>query len=243
MSSGLISLNKILKDETRRQIVLLLNDKGNLSYTDLLNSLENISTGRLNYHLKVLDDLLSKEDGQYTLTEKGKLASKLITEFPEKENNFQKRKKFWIIAALSQIVFLAIVITVFYLGFIDFGRLVLYSVWFFGSIGLAYLGYRMQENRPASGSKEEKSRLRLGYVMLGGFCGLAFAFFGTTFLTIISISFGGPNFLRMVNKPQDFSFLVLCLTSAGAIIGYYLGKRNGFKKPRWAVWLDERYGF
>lgn len=247
MISGLAWLYKILKDETRRKIVLLLNEKGSLSYTDLMNSLEEVSTGLLNYHLKILKDLLDKnEAGQYLLTDKGKLASRLLLELPEESYQLQKRKKqkqFWVIAALSQIVFLATIITIFYLGYIDLGRLVLYSVWFFGSIGLAYLGYRMQDNRPESGSKEEKSRLRTGYIMLGGVFGLATAFFGTTFLTIISISIGGPNFLRMVNKPLDFFFLVLCLTTVGAVIGYYLGKRNGFRKPRWAIWLDERYGF
>jgi hypothetical protein len=45
------------------------------------------STGQLNYHLKVLGDLLTKNKaGQYLLTEKGKLASKLLLEFPEDEN-------------------------------------------------------------------------------------------------------------------------------------------------------------
>ena len=72
MDSGLASLHKILKDETRRKIILLLNEKDSLSYTDLMDTLEIVSTGMLNYHLKVLGDLLIKnESGQYTLTEKG----------------------------------------------------------------------------------------------------------------------------------------------------------------------------
>lgn len=247
MSSGLAWLHKILKDEKRRKIVLLLNEKGSLSYTDLMNSLGDVSTGLLNYHLKILNDLLEKKGtGQYLLTEKGKLASRLLLELPEEGSQLQKKKKqkqFWVIAAFSQIIFLAIIVTIFYLGYIDFGRLVLYSVWFCGSIGLAYLGYRIQDSRPESGSKAEISRQRIGYIMLGGFSGLATAFFGTTILTFISINVGGPNFLRMVNNPLDFFFLVLFLTTAGAITGYFLGKRNGFKKPRWATWLDERYGF
>ena len=48
MSSTLESLHKILKDETRRKIVLLLNDKGSLDYTDLTGSLNGVSTGTLN---------------------------------------------------------------------------------------------------------------------------------------------------------------------------------------------------
>jgi predicted transcriptional regulator len=84
MNSGLASVHKILKDETRRKIVLLLNEKGSLSYTDLMDALEIVSTGTLNYHLKILGGLLTKNDnGQYMLTEKGKLASRLLLEFPE----------------------------------------------------------------------------------------------------------------------------------------------------------------
>ena len=57
MSSGLTSLHKILKEETRRKIMLLLNEKQSLSYTELLDATETGSTGLLNYHLKVLGDL------------------------------------------------------------------------------------------------------------------------------------------------------------------------------------------
>ena len=84
MNSGLVSLHKILKDETRRKIVLLLSEKGSLTYTELIKALEIDNTGRMNYHLKILDDLvLKRDDGRYALTEKGELASRLLLEFPE----------------------------------------------------------------------------------------------------------------------------------------------------------------
>jgi len=84
MGSGIASLHKVLKDETRRKIILLLQEKGSLSYVDLMKALGITNTGKMNYHLKVLGDLLSKkEDGQYALTEKGTLASRLLLEFPE----------------------------------------------------------------------------------------------------------------------------------------------------------------
>lgn len=57
MSSGIASLHKILKDGTRRKIVILLNERGNLSYTELMDTLGIGSTGLLNYHLKVLGGL------------------------------------------------------------------------------------------------------------------------------------------------------------------------------------------
>jgi DNA-binding transcriptional ArsR family regulator len=99
MNNGLASLHKVLKDEMRRRIVLLLNEKGSLSYTDLMKALEIDNTGRVNYHLKVLDDLvMKKEDGQYALTEKGKLASRLLLEFPEDNGQLYKQ---WIMANLK----------------------------------------------------------------------------------------------------------------------------------------------
>lgn len=99
MTNGFASLHKVLKDETRRRIVLLLNEKGSLSFTDLMNTLEIDNTGRMNYHLKVLDDLIAKrENGQYALTEKGKLSSQLLLELPE---NTGKLYKQWIMATLK----------------------------------------------------------------------------------------------------------------------------------------------
>jgi predicted transcriptional regulator len=108
MNSGFATLHKILKDETRRKIILLLNEKGSSSYTDLMKTLEISNTGRMNYHLRILGNLLSKrEDGQYVLTEKGILASKLLLEFPENaqsQMNIKWSKRFWIAAACSQLL-------------------------------------------------------------------------------------------------------------------------------------------
>jgi DNA-binding transcriptional ArsR family regulator len=61
MNADLAALHKILKDETRRQILLLLNDKA-MTYTELMGAAEVISTGILNYHLKVLGDLVTKNE-------------------------------------------------------------------------------------------------------------------------------------------------------------------------------------
>ena len=86
MTLAIDSLNRILKDKTRRKIVLLLNEKSSLTYTELMDAVKISSTGTLNYHLKVLGDLLEKNDaGQYMLNEKGKLAARFLIEFPEQE--------------------------------------------------------------------------------------------------------------------------------------------------------------
>jgi DNA-binding transcriptional ArsR family regulator len=96
MKIQLAALHKILKDETRRKVVRLLNEKGSLSYTDLMKTLEISNTGRLNYHLKILNDLILKRgDGQYVLSEKGKRAWCLLLEVSEKNNHYSQMKSKW----------------------------------------------------------------------------------------------------------------------------------------------------
>ena len=64
-------MHRILKDHTRQEIVRILGENENATYTDLLGRLQ-ISTGRLNYHLKILAPFLSKQNGNYSLTDTGK---------------------------------------------------------------------------------------------------------------------------------------------------------------------------
>lgn len=61
----------------------LLEERGSLSYVDLQNLLQIAHTGKLNYHLKVLGDLVVKDaqNGRYSLGEKGKLAVELLSKF------------------------------------------------------------------------------------------------------------------------------------------------------------------
>ena len=79
------SLHKILSDTTRRSILEVLAEKESLTYTDIMTLLQVTNTGRLNYHLKVLGNLLSKdEEGRYHLTEQGRQAANLLRTFPER---------------------------------------------------------------------------------------------------------------------------------------------------------------
>lgn len=125
MISELDALHKILKDKKRRKIILLLNERGSLSYTYLKGSLEITNNGLLNFHLKVLNDLLTKdENGQYRLTERGKLASKLLSESTEQDGALQARKKGWkrlfvVVIALNSAVLL-LLLSLTFLGYIDF---------------------------------------------------------------------------------------------------------------------------
>lgn len=251
MSSGLTSLHKILKDETRRKTVLLLSQKGFLSYTELMDALGIISTGMLNYHLKVLGDLLVKnEAGQYSLTERGKLAARFLTEFPDENKQLEKRKRqriFWTAAGISQIIILFTVWILHSTGYIDFANAVRSTVAAISGVALAYLGYRMWSNGPEAGSSKEKLGMKIGYTVGGAWLILFIGFFGPILLTLISMRLGGPNIFRLIDATIGgtlyFFLLLLVLMPIGGIGGYYLGKRKGFSKPRWMTWLDEKFGF
>ena len=95
MKVELSGLHKILKDPTRREILKLLNDKGPLPYVELMAQAKVTNTGRFNYHLKVLGDLIEKlSDGRYSLTERGCLAVQMLDEFPERTAQIREPKNY-----------------------------------------------------------------------------------------------------------------------------------------------------
>jgi DNA-binding transcriptional ArsR family regulator len=81
MHSDLAGLNKILRDGTRQQIIILLHDRTSLAYSDLQQALNMQDRGRLNYHLKTLAPLLNKTDSGYSLNEQGTTAWKTLQNF------------------------------------------------------------------------------------------------------------------------------------------------------------------
>jgi len=136
------SILKILKDKTRRKIIFLLEEKGSLSYTDILDSLANVSTGLLNYHLKVLDDLIAKNEvGQYILTEKGKLSLRLLSELPEASGFGKWRKwegKFWKSVLVIAVGSIIISLGAYFLGYIELSGL--YGLlWIVPAVSMIYL--------------------------------------------------------------------------------------------------------
>jgi DNA-binding transcriptional ArsR family regulator len=245
MSSGLASLHKILKDETRRKIVLSLNEKGSLSYTDLMDTVEIVSTGTLNYHLKVLGDLIYKNDnGQYALTEKGKLASRLVTEFPE---DYQQRRKMWqrrffTALVIGQVVYFTTVLTLYFLRYVAFDRVLeATSAFIIGTIAL-YFAYRAQINMPELGSKQMKARMKKVYIGGGAWLGAVLSFIGGGLLLRILQDLSGQPLLHNVFWTAGFmAFALVIAPIIGEFIGYRLGKRNGFEKPKWAIWLDNHF--
>ena len=109
-----------------------------------MDGLQNVSTGLLNYHLKVLSDLLSKNDkGEYILTEKGKLALKLLVEFPEENRQRLGLKhkwwrKFWIVSGILAMAFLIIHLASYFLGYTDIAGFYRGILWIVGAIGITW---------------------------------------------------------------------------------------------------------
>ena len=251
MSSDIASLHKILKDETRRKIILLLNEKENLSYTELLEATGAGSTGLLNYHLKILGDLLTKnQTGQYQLSEKGKVAYKLIIEFPAENNLAQRKRNQRLLLAtlgVGQIIYLCIILLFYYMGQLEFYRLITgVSSFIFGMIML-FIIYRMQRSIPAPGSVEEAGRIKVAYVAGGVSLFLLVAFYGVGVLFRVISDLSGVPFTRgnplhaTLWSPAYMVFSMLIAPAIGGVLCYYWGKRNGFQKPKWAVWLDSHF--
>jgi DNA-binding transcriptional ArsR family regulator len=81
----------ILSDKTRRTILIVLEQRKTLSYAELAKSLGITHTGKLNYHLKSLGDLITKDpDGKYTLSGKGELAIQVLNRFRGASNSASK---------------------------------------------------------------------------------------------------------------------------------------------------------
>lgn len=80
------SLSDVLKHRMRREILSALHERNVVSYMDLMSIVGATNTGKFNYHLKILGDLIEKDqNGKYILTEKGRMAAELLRKFPEKK--------------------------------------------------------------------------------------------------------------------------------------------------------------
>jgi hypothetical protein len=87
MSVDFESLSDVFKHPIRRRIILALSERKSVSYVDLMNLVEVVNTGKFNYHLKILADLVKKdENGKYSLSDKGQLAVQFLQRFGGKEN-------------------------------------------------------------------------------------------------------------------------------------------------------------
>lgn len=233
MDQGLQSLHKALKDEKRRQIITILNE-GRLSYTDLMNALSISNTGKLNYHLKVLGDLVTKtEDGRYTLTDKGKFTVTLLREVREKKSQAQAEAPFPRGYLLAASLFSVAIVAVDF-GLFLFGQIAVTQ--FAGYLLTAALGFvflvtaeKLRIKRGSLSANRQMLGAAVSIVAAGAFVGAVALFFGGGLL-IGALAQAGfrvlfPNFTSWI----VFSFTVGAVI--GAAGGYVVYKRSRYSKP------------
>jgi hypothetical protein len=114
MSVDISQLHNVLRDGTRARILELLSERTSLSYVELQQLLHIGHTGKLNYHLKVLGDLLVKDEhtGRYSLGEKGTLAVALLSKFQTVTSVKEARRS--LVTGLMFVALIAVVISISY---------------------------------------------------------------------------------------------------------------------------------
>ncbi len=239
MVAGLNSLHRILKDETRRKTIFLLNEKGSLSYTDLMNTLGIANTGKLNYHLKMLNDLLMKtEDGRYTLSEKGTLALRLLQEFEEKKSQSEIDasfpKAFYVVVGLFATFFLSLNFGLFIIGTIDFNQFLTYIVTTVIGVVFLLVAERARVKRAAWLPKRQMLGAKITFIAVGALAGAIICFFGVGLL-LVGINVAGVP-VRLAGVMTFNAFIAISF-SAGAIVGALLGylfyKKSKYSKIRY----------
>ncbi len=239
MVAGINSLHRILKDETRRKIISVLNEKGSLSYTDLMSNLGIPNTGKLNYHLKVLNGLLMKtEDGKYVLTEKGFLASRLLQEFDEKKSESEIEasfpKAFYIVAFLFAAVFIITSFASYITGTIDFNLFLMYIVIAIVGVIFVFVAEKARVKRAAWMPKRQMLGAEITFITVGALAGAIACFFGVGLLLVGINGAGVP--VRLVGFITFNTFIAISFSLGaivGALLGYWFYKKSKYSKIRY----------
>jgi len=118
LSVDLPKLHNVLRDPTRAKILELLDQSGPLAYVELQSLLQITHTGKLNYHLKLLGDLIAKDEqaGKYGLTEKGRFALTLLGKFMtvSAQSSAQSNRRIWMNRAAIAVAGVAMALSVFF---------------------------------------------------------------------------------------------------------------------------------
>jgi DNA-binding transcriptional ArsR family regulator len=233
MTSGLESLHKVLKDETRRKILRLLDERGSLSYTDLMNTLGISSTGKHNYHLKTLNELVQKnQEGQYALSEKGRLALRLMQEFSAKKSQAELEAPFprgyMIVVGLLSVVSVAVVFGLLLTGLINTERFVVYMVTAVLGIMLLVVAELARTRRAMMKPKTQMWGAKIAIIGAGAVAGGGILFFGGGLLLAVLHQ------TRVLRFPLSFGWWIIVGFSVGAVlgglVGYWIYRRSKFSK-------------
>lgn len=213
------SFHSVLKDRTRRDIIHLLNEKGSLCYTDLLENLQVVSTGLLNYHLKVLGNIVLKNDkGEYVLSEKGKLALQLLGDLPEEEGILKKmhrwERKFWKIAVVFLIGISFFNLIAYFLGFVTITFLYQTLI---GAVPVICAIYVFEHfMRDVVSDKIRRKYVKINYYARSVVFGF-FLWFGLIFILFLT-GIGRQN--AVVNSPMFF----IIMLSVFIVVGHCVNK-------------------
>jgi DNA-binding transcriptional ArsR family regulator len=221
MSHGIAFLHKILKDETRQKIITLLATKGSLSYTELLEQLD-VLTGILNYHLKILGDLLEKNaSGQYLLSEKGQIAYRVLTEFPNGQPKVVDKRiyKAWIILTVTSVILL--ILNGYFLNIPVERTALALAILLLATAAAFYVRIR-----PSTSGN------RIFFVAVGACC-LGFLLWAAVTLIILHTGIRWTILKTTGNLGDDLfalASLIICWVTGG-YIGDWLGRRRGYVIP------------
>ncbi|XHH10036.1 MAG: winged helix-turn-helix domain-containing protein [Candidatus Bathyarchaeia archaeon] len=237
MSLSLEALHKILKDKTRSKIILTLSQKGSLSYSSLMDVLGLSSTGTLNYHLKILGELLTKnQEGHYLLSEKGKFAVQMLKELSKENNNrqlglngFSAKNLVWI--GVSNGLFL-LIMAYFYFTYSIPSYWLLSSLVFFIASIFSMIAFAKLPNTIRDVSPEKRRKgTKYGFTIMGAGIGMFGGIFGGGLLLL-----GIGRSLRLSGVSSVLLSFNLWVT-AGIVVGAIIGGLIGyivFRRSRYA---------
>ena len=211
-----------------RGFCFTLNESGSQSYTDLMNSQRITSTGKFNYHIKMLNGLVSKnQDGLYSLTEKGKLAIRLMEEFCEKKSQSEQDAAFprgyYIVVGLFSIVFLTLEFGFYISGIINLQAFVEYFATTVLGIFFLVIAEKARRRRAMSKPSSQMLGAKLSLIFAGAFAGGVILFFsGGLVIGFLRIWMFGFN-----------SWIITSFTIGsiiGGFVGYWIYKKSKLSK-------------
>jgi len=237
MNSGISDLHRILKDKTRCQILSLLNDEGSLNYTCLMNQLGITNTGKLNYHLKMLDDLITKKpEGSYLLSEKGKLAVQLLNAMSKENRRQILSNRFPVKNLIQGIVssgLLILLVLYFYFSQNISINWVIGSITIFvGTIIGVIIAAKLPSQIPEYSYEKRRTGTKIGFIILGAGIGMIAGLICGSLILLATI-----NSLRLVGVSQVYLGFTLWATVSsivgiisGGLITYIIFRRSKYSK-------------
>ena len=180
----------------------------------------------------MLNGLLEKnQDGLYSLTEKGKLAIRLLEEFCEKKSQSELEAQFpkgyFVVVGLFSVTLLILVFGFYVARIITLERFILYIAT--SILGIVFLVIADKARRKRAMSKPSSQMLgsKISIILAGAFAGGVILFFaGGLLIGLIAKSRGISLF-----GFTDWIIISFAVGSIlGGLVGYWIYKRSKFSK-------------